>query len=475
MAASGLAMVLAMACGDDATRPGDPPPEPADLVFRGGAVVTLENGVAEALAVRGRTIVAVGTSGEVAAFQDGDTRIVELEGRALLPGFVEGHAHTLRFPERRGRTLDDAVEAALRHGITSIAELAADGPYVDELLAAEAQGRLRLRVNLYPEYNAGFLDDSGETVLVEAWFPGNPPVTDPLRRLRIPGIKVFVDGAFGRSRGCLALTEPYPEEFRADPAFQARCRDPRGTLYLEPGELAAVVSEIQDAGFSVAMHAMGDRAVDAALDALAGARSASAPPERRHQIHHSSVLRPDQIARYRELGVLASVRGYFNTCAQEHYRYWYGPDRFEWAANRFALPGAGVRAFAEGDFGWTTAPDDRSSPRPLDPLLTLWGLVTHSQLDGQGGICRPEPWIARHEIGVERALRMLTVEAAYASGMEEHVGTLRPGKLADLVVLDRNPLTVEPDTLKELEVALTMVDGVVEYCSEECIAPGAGS
>jgi predicted amidohydrolase YtcJ len=187
------------------------------------------------------------------------------------------------------------------------------------------------------------------------------------------------------------------------------------------------------------------------------------------------MLRPDQMSRYASLSVLASLRGYFNTCEQDDYSFYFGPDRYQWLANRYALPRLGIHVYAEGDFGWTTDPSDRVSPRTIDPLLYLYGLVTHEQLRSDGTVCQPDQWIAQHQTSVEEGLRLITIEPAYAVSQEEVIGSLRPGKFADLVILSGNPLAMDPTSIRDLRALMTMVGGRVEYCApgQETLCPEA--
>ncbi|MEE8046468.1 MAG: amidohydrolase family protein, partial [Dehalococcoidia bacterium] len=80
-------------------------------------------------------------------------------------------------------------------------------------------------------------------------------------------------------------------------------------------------------------------------------------------------------------------------------------------------------------------------------------------------------WLAAEAIGVEEALRIMTINGAYLLFMEDQVGSLKAGKLADLIILSDNPLTIDPDSLKDLEVMMTMVGGKVEYCAERDLCP----
>jgi len=438
--------------------------EPADVIFHNGTVLTMEVEYPEvqAIAIRGDNVIAVGSDEGVLSLAGSKTQLVDLAGRTLLPGFVAGHTHILRFPDRAGKTLDEAMEVALGYGYTTVTEKAADEPFIEQLMEAEREGRLRLRVNVFAEYNGGMLDDEGHQFFMNVWFPEHGPIVDHDRRLRIPGIKIFVDGAFRAERGCWAVTEPFPEALLAEPWFQELDCGPQGELYLSQDELNEAVAAAQAAGFSVAFHAMGDRAIDAALNAIEYALNGESNEQYRHQIQHNSLVRPDQLQRYATLNAAVEVGGYFNTCEQDFYAV-FGPERSEWVANRYALPGLGIHAYTGGgDFGWRSDPAD---PSGLDPLIVLYGMVTHQQLREDGSVCEPAPWIARHQISVERALQMLTIEPAWAVSQEEVIGSLRPGKFADVVILSDNPLAVEPDTIEDLRVLMTMVGGRVEYCA----------
>ena len=464
---SALLIVLLVAtatCKDSPSDPLEEVPADTDLVFLGGPILTIEDGVAEAIAVRGNQILAVGSAVRVLPATRA-ARVIDLDGAALLPGFIDGHIHMIRNAGRQELSRAQAVEMALRHGITMLAEVAGRTPDVDNLLALEAAGELRLRVVAYPDYNQARPVPDGENPVVGTWYPANPPLVDPDRLLRIPGIKVFVDGAFSNDRGCYALTDPYPQEFQNDPTFN--CPDPRGSLLVSAEDLADIIVQAESAGFQVAMHAIGDRALDTALDALQQARVRTGASSPRHQIHHGFLLRPDQMDRFLTLDVPFSVNGYFHTCDQATYPYYYG-DRYVWYANRFALAEAGGRAFVETDFNFLTNPDEeRFYNRPLDPLVNLWALVTHREIQ-RGPVCEPEAWLAQHPVSIERAPRMYTLGGAWAHGMDDLIGSLRPGKRADLIVLSGDPTAIPPDSLLGLQVLMTMVDGRVEYCAEDC-------
>ncbi len=443
------------------------PAEPADLIFHNGAIITIEEAqpLAEAIAIRNGLIQAIGTDEEILALQGIDTQVIDLQGHTMLPGFIDGHTHILAFPDRMGRSLDEAQETALRYGFTTVNEMWADQGYLDTLLQAEQANSLRLRVNVFASYNDGILDENRRKILLKTWYPEHDPILDPGRYLRIPGIKIFMDGDnFSTSRGCWALSEPFMPE--APALGSGICGSDRGDLYWSQDELNQVVLDAQTAGFRVAFHAMGDRAIETALNAIEYALGGQSNEEYRHQIEHNSLAPTDQLPRYENLDVLASVRGYGDFCDLNFLLPAFGPDRYAWYANRYALPGLDIHAYIETDFGWTVDPNDRYSQRSLDPIMQLYGIVTHRYVTENGSVCNPDPIVATHVISVERALQMLTIEPAYAVSMEDYIGSLRPGKYADLIILSGNPLSVDPDTLKDLEVWMTMVSGNVEYCAE---------
>jgi hypothetical protein len=226
-------------------------------------------------------------------------------------------------------------------------------------------------------------------------------------------------------------------------------------------ELAAVVSEVQAAGYQAAIHSIGDRAIETVLDAIDVALDGQ-PNTYRHRIEHNSFIRPELLTRYGELGIVATVfrlpsrylqnpswyRKGFIDMHGEMVQPWFEPHRSLLDAN----PGLHVAWHSD----WPNI--GRS------PLHDRHGLVTRQQLTADGvTIYEPPDWVTSEAVTVEEALRMMTIEGAYALFMEDKIGSLKPGKFADLIVLSDNPLTVEPDSLIDLKVLLTMVGGCVEY------------
>ena len=451
------------------------PVEPADLIFTNGNLITIEpdRPLAQAIAIRSGLILAVGSNDEVLIHQAPSTQVIDLQGKTLIPGFIDGHTHILTFHDRMSKSLAEAQEAAISHGFTMVSEMWANIDVVNGFLQAEKDGEIRLRVNIFPSYNDGILDGQRNRIMLNTWFPGHTPILDPQRMVRIPGIKIFVDGDnASQARGCWALSDPY--EPGAPVLVNGVCGSNTGDLYWTQDELNQAVSQAQTTGYRVAFHAMGDGAIELAINAIEFALDGQPNDTIRHQIEHNSLLRDDLLQKYVDLDIPASVRGHVDMCDPNLGVKAWGAERHQWYANRYAMAIINDHSYVETDFGWHESPDVRYSQRTLDPIMALYGLVTH-QYTGEGGfVCNPADWVAVHQISVEKALQMLTISPAYAVSMENHTGSLKAGKFADLVLLSGDPLTVQPVELKDLRVGMTIIGGKLEYCAPgyEMYCPG---
>lgn len=426
----------------------------ATTVFINGQVVTMEPDMpqVEALAVLGEYILAVGTNDEILALSGPETQVIDLGGRGLLPGFVDPHNHRFTASYSQGITLEEAQQVALEMGTTTMAQAGTDPYMLEELQTFEQQGGLRVRTSLYLAYSdaCGVVQaDLGD------WYQEQSPVLDPSAMLRIIGVKVFSDGG-----SCLRPA------FSLDLPESAVRGGRQGDLFISEGELATLIGEIEAAGFQVAVHAIGDRGVETTLNAFETAL-AGQPNTYRHRIEHNLNIRPELLTRYGQLDIVPAVFGHsfaywltlpgwyireFQEMHGETVRSWFYPVRSLLDAN------PGLHVVWHSDY----PPLGDHSPIP-----DLYGLVTRKERIPHGeSIVEPPAWVAAEAITVEEALRMMTIEAAYALFMENWIGSLKPGKFADLVVLSDSPLAVPPDSLIDLEVLLTMVGGQVEYSVE---------
>lgn len=435
-----------------------------DYIFTNSNIISIDdsNPISEAIAISNGNIVAIGNASDILDnYETENNTCYDMEGRTIMPGIIDGHSHYMAslFWIGERYTIYEAQNIALANGYTTLNEKSIDIGEFEWLQSAEQNGTLRLRVNAFLIYNFAWLENN-ETVLVGAWEPDIVPVLDHDRKFRVPGFKIYLDGASG-NRGLPAMSDPYTQEM----IDLWGIINPYGDLYFNQSELNSVVDSIHDRGFSVAVHAMGDRATETILNAIEYALNGTDNDDARHQIEHNSFIREDQIAKALSLNTIHSVRGYFPTYWQQEYEDLYGAVWMERTVNRYSLPGEGLHSYLETDFGFLHGydEDDWSRSSNIRPFLHLWGLVTRKAIDENGTIHDPDPWVAEHAISVEQALRMMTIEGAYAAKQEDYIGSLEVGKYADLIVITDDPLTTNPDNIKDIEVLLTMVDGKIEF------------
>ena len=434
--------------------------QPADVIFHNGIILTIEASQpqAQAVAIQGNKILAVGSDADILTLQGPDTVLIDLQGKTLMPGFNESHTHYIQNSWQAGKSFEEMMENLVRFGLTSETEMHGNNEFIDTMLAAEQDNKVTVRVNIFAQYNYSYLVND-KTVIDPAWYLDNPPILDPARMVRIPGVKFFVDGAGTPSRGCPYDSFPFPSTVTdAWPDVWESCRTPYGDLYLDEAQLTSALQIVQDRGYRASFHVMGDASATITLNAIETVLDGRPNSIYRHQIQHSSLLSPEQVQRYLQLDIISNVPGMFNTCDADTYLPIYGEEYYQWSVNRYNLVDLGAHMSAIGD--WL-----EGDVNLLNPFRRLYGLVTMRQWPIGGSVCKPPEWISKHKIEVARALEMLTIEPAYAVSMEDYIGSIRPGKFADLIVISDNPLTVDPDQLIDLQVWMTMINGKVEYCA----------
>jgi predicted amidohydrolase YtcJ len=309
------------------------------------------------------------------------------------------------------------------------------------------------------------------TVRVAEWLSMDTPVeelkhqreefgalkVDPLR-IRISAVKGYVDGTLGSRTA--AMLAPFSD----DPHNS-------GIPRMTPEELTRKVVAISNAGFQVALHAIGDKANRMALDAFDRAlieRNASnaklngvrrgdvvidhgpiMPDSLRNRVEHAQVVAPSDFARFRDLGVLASMQPSHAISDKR------------WAPDRLGE----YRSL--GAYSWHTfeaygvhVPFGTDWPiEPINPYLGLFAAVTResTELEPAGG------WLPQERLDIAEAIRCYTAESAYASFEEKEKGQIKPGMLADLTVHTRDLLTIKPEEILQTETAMTIFDGRVVY------------
>jgi predicted amidohydrolase YtcJ len=260
--------------------------------------------------------------------------------------------------------------------------------------------------------------------------------------LRIGSVKAFADGALGPQTAAMFL--PYEGDATGDNRGMLLMD---GEEFFEHGRMAA------QHGLSMAVHAIGDRAIHEMLNGYAQLRKyeqenlaigASKPPLR-HRIEHVQVLHPGDVGRLAELGIIASMQPIHATSDMLMAdRYWGRRASLAYAVHNQLTQGA-VLAFG--------------SDAPVESPNPFWGLhaaVTRRRLDGTPG---PDGWYPEQRLTVEQALHGFTTGPAYAAGMEDRLGRLAPGYLADLLILEKDPFTCSPEQIASILPSRTMVSG----------------
>ncbi|HEY7611789.1 MAG TPA: amidohydrolase [Gemmatimonadales bacterium] len=547
----------ALACGDrgPARRASA---EPADLVFRNGAVYTVDaaRSWAGTVAVRGGRIIYVGGDSLPAGLLGSKTEVVDLAGGMLLPGFQDGHVHlalgglefgectlylleTTRevtdsiaacaaarpsgwlrgigwelpaFPhanpskslldriapdrpafmeaadghsawansralelagiardtpdppdgriERDPRTgepsgtlretamdlvarllpeptdselaagLDRALAFAAERGLTTVMEALASEPLVRAYAVADRENRLSLRVVAALD---GEPDSTGVEGVVRRLDQWRGRYATP--RVRPSTAKLFEDGVI-ESRTA-ALLAPYLDR-------KGNAGEP---VYPQP-VLDSLVTALDRDGWQVHVHAIGDRAIRMTLDAFERARSANGTRDSRHTITHLQLIDPADQPRFRRLGVVANFEPFWANGDEYLTRLAepaLGPRRSRWLYPIGSMVRQG--AIVSGGSDWTV-----SSLAPLDAIEVA---VTHRP---PGGRPKP-PWQPEEVVDLPTAIAMYTINAAYQNHLDRETGSIEVGKLADLVVLERNLFEVPPGEVHAVRVMRTLLEG----------------
>jgi predicted amidohydrolase YtcJ len=240
---------------------------------------------------------------------------------------------------------------------------------------------------------------------------------------------ILLDGDIGPRTA--ALSEPYVD----DPACY-------GTLYHSQEEIDAFVLKAHRAGLQVAMHAVGDGAVEQALRAYEAALVAFPRDDHRHRIEHCEVIREDQILRAQRLGVALAIQPPFN-------HYWPHTEYYTTLGEERAWEADPVRTLMRP--GLLIAGGSDSTVTPLGPLIGVHAAVNHSN--------------PAERVSVQEALELYTINAARIAFEEREKGSLQMGKLGDFVVLAKDPFAVDPGHIKDIPIDMTVIGGEVVYRS----------
>ncbi|MCL6481504.1 MAG: amidohydrolase [Firmicutes bacterium] len=528
---------------------------PADLVLVQGNIYTVNprQPRAEAVAIRGEYIVAVGSNEEIRKWVGPNTRVVDLGGRFAMPGFNDAHIHLASggaaklavdlsgaesleaFQERiRARLSDyrpgewitgrgwdhtlwdpprfptradlDAVSrehpilltrvdghvavanslALQRAGVTRATPDPPGGEIQRDSLTGEPTGLLKetamgLVARTVPaltpaqrrrgielalaeaaqlgvtslQDNSGWDDfllyrelrDQGRlTVRITEWLPFQAPLEQLLemrrqggvrdRWLKTGALKGVTDGTLGSRTA--AMLEPYADD-----------RSTRGILRIPQDELRRMVIERDAAGFQIALHAIGDLANRAVLDAFEAAQRANGRYDARHRIEHAQVVAPDDFARFAALGVIASMQPVHQSTDMRWAGQRLGPERSRGAYAWRTMLRHGVRLALGTDY----------PVEPMDPRRGLYACATRELPEGgpAGG------WVPEEKISVEECIQAYTLGSAYAEFEEQNKGQIVAGQYADIVVFAEDLTRIPPRQILTTPVVLTLVGGRIVY------------
>jgi hypothetical protein len=325
-----------------------------------------------------------------------------------------------------------ALEMASRYGITAMHEAGIGVEALRAYAALDADGRLNARIV------GAFYADPGKgpaqvdsLVALRARHPPTP-------FFRMEAVKIMADGVI--ESGTAALLEPYAGT------------DHRGSALFRAGQLDTLAAALDAAGFQIHVHAIGDRAIRMSLDALAFARGQNGPRDARPILAHIQLFDPSDLPRFPELGVVGSFQplwAYADAYITDLTEPVLGPERSRWLYPIASLVETG--AVVAGGSDWNV-----SSMNPLDAIQVG---ITRRALDDSTGTA----WLPDERVDLTTMLRLYTINAAYAAGDEANAGTLEAGKVADLVVLERDLYETPPAHLHAVPVTLTVVDGRIVY------------
>ncbi|WP_435201971.1 amidohydrolase [Janibacter sp. GS2] len=426
--------------GYDNTRLGGHPHRRELDRAAGGRSVWLKHRSGHVCAVSSRVLDRVGVldgsarvpvGGEVVRDADGPTGVLEEQAQNLVVSLV------VPYPvETLSRAVTRAAHVYAAEGLTHVTEAGIGGGWLGrsplELAAyqrAREAGELPVRVQLMPAFDAlhelrgdesddmGFGLDLG----MRTGFGDD--------RLRLGPMKIWLDGSL------VARTAAVQEPF---------CDHGHGTGYLQddPERMRTAVLDAHHGGWRVAAHAIGDQAVDVALDVFEEAQTTRPRPDVRHRIEHAGITRPEQVERMARLGVTPVPQHRFLFEIGDTMAEAVGDARRDHLYRHASFLDAGMRV-------------PGSSDRPVAdgaPLAAMQSMV--ERLSSSGQVMGPD-----ERVDARTALRAYTVDTAWVAGEEEDRGTLAPGHLADFVILGDDPTAVPTERISSIEVVATFVAG----------------
>jgi predicted amidohydrolase YtcJ len=360
---------------------------------------------------------------------DGGTIVRYEDGRPT--GLLKDNAMTFvesAIPEAKAAQLDREARAAMEHvaanGVTSVHDMAGWSSLAT-YRRAESRGNMLTRIySVVPLRDWERLRDE-----VESRGTGS-------EWLRIGGLKGFMDGSLGSHTA--AMLDPFTD-----------APEDKGFLINDLADLRKWVTGADAAGLQVMVHAIGDSAIRDLLDIYLDVVEANGVRDRRFRMEHAQHIAPEDIERFAVQEVIASMQPYHAIDDGRWAEEVIGPERAKTTYAFRSLIDAGARVSFGSD--WSVA--------PATPIDGIYAAVTRQTLDG----ANPGGWIPEQKVTVEQSLRAYTTDAAYASFEEDIKGMLKPGMLADFVLLDQDLTQIAPEAILDTNILKTVVGGEVVF------------
>jgi predicted amidohydrolase YtcJ len=333
-----------------------------------------------------------------------------------------GKSETFTPEQRRERSrqgMRHISEQLTATGLTTVHDAGAGSDRVRAYEDARAHGELRHRAYMmirgaYEQLrNAGVYTGFGDE-----W-------------IRVGGVKYGADGS--ASERTMRMSTPYVGT------------TDYGILTMSQEDIHQRVEDAHRNNWQVGIHANGDVTIDMVLQAYERVLKQWPHPDRRHRIEHCSLVNPELLRRIKATGTIPTP---FWTYVYYHGEKWsqYGDDKMRWMFAHRSFLDSGIPVPGASDYG----------PGPFEPLMAIQSMVTRRDYQGR-------EWGANQKVTVDEALKIATVNGAYASYEENVKGSITAGKYADFVVLEKDPHDVDPNTIKDIKVARTVVGGRTMY------------
>jgi predicted amidohydrolase YtcJ len=405
-----------------------------NIILFNANVITMDEQMpsAQAIAIEGNRISAVGTNDVVLALQTGGTQLIDLEGITIVPGLIEAHNHRLlhAFWEDGPEGLVRATQDMAADGFTTVHELYGDPGFISWAQTLAQEGRLAVRIGCY----IPFLTNCGDNV--EPWM--TYPYTEKKdTTLRVIGVKIFADGG---SCGYPAITTLYQA---------GGAQGTHGDLFRTQEEMNSIVETVLNAGFPIAMHAIGDSAIGVGLNAFENA-FAGKGNQLRCRMEHLRVMREDLVDKMVALGIGAAIQYTWANSSASRFERLYLPEVLEWVYPWRRMADRGIPIVGSNDAPFTV----RTQAMQTISILATRKTRADEVIPG---------WMAGDQLTVEEGLLAMTMTNAWVAFEENMKGSITPGKLADLTMLSEDPLSMDPFDVRYITIEMTIMDGIIRH------------